>query len=310
MLPTALLLVCLAPAQGEVVDRIAAVVEKDVITLSEVYALGGEFIENAAQGGLMDDPARRSAELEVLEELVQRALVAREIEDLGLLVTSDEIDRAIDDIAQSNGVDRARLKVEVERSGLEWSNYRHELEQELRKLKFDQVVIQPRISVTEDEVLDIYNRTVRTGEGPTRRTIQSILLRESAGPEAVERLGIAKARLANSESWATIVAEFPESPYASAGGEMGVFSAGELMEPLDGPAFSLGVGEVSYPIVVPGVGTFLLRVDAVIFAEPPSLESVRGELEGRLVQDKVAQETQIWLAQARRRVTVDIKLAP
>ena len=42
----------------------------------------------------------------------------------------------------------------------------------------------------------------------------------------------------------------------------------------------------------------------------PPLESLRGELEGRLVQDKVAQETQIWLAQARRRVTVDIKLAP
>ena len=51
---TALWLVCIAPAQGEVVDRIAAVVEKDVITLSEVYALGGEFIENAAQGGPMD----------------------------------------------------------------------------------------------------------------------------------------------------------------------------------------------------------------------------------------------------------------
>ncbi len=310
MLSTALWLICLSPAKGEVVDRIAAVVEKDVITLSEVYALGGEFIENAAQGGLMDDPARKAAELEVLEELVQRALVAQEIEDLGLLVTSDEIDRAIDDIAQSNGVDRARLKVEVERSGLSWENYRHELEQELRKLKFDQVVIQPRISITEDEVLDIYNRQIRTAEGPTRRTIQSILLRESAGPEAGDRLAAAKARLADSESWSAVVAEFPESPYASLGGEIGVFSAGELMEPLDGPAFSLGVGEVSELIVVPGVGTFLLRVDAVISAEPPSLESVRGELEGRLVQDKVAQETQIWLAQARRRVTVDIKLAP
>jgi peptidyl-prolyl cis-trans isomerase SurA len=310
VLPTALLLLCLAPAQGEVVDRIAAVVEKDVITLSEVYALGGEFIESAAQGRGMDDPARRTAELEVLEELVQRALVAREIEDLGLLVTADEIDRAIDDIAQSNDVDRARLKVEVERSGLEWGNYRHELEQELRKLKFDQVVIQPRISISEDEVLDVYNRNVRSAEGPTRRTIQSILLRETVGPEAVERLEAARARLADSETWAAVVAEFPESPYASLGGEMGVFLAGELMEPLDGPAFSLGVGGVSDLIVVPGVGTFLLRVDSVISAEPPSLESVRGELEGRLVQDKVAQETQIWLAQARRRVTVDIKLAP
>ena len=34
---------------GALVDRIAAVVNDEVITLSEVYELGGEFIENRVQ---------------------------------------------------------------------------------------------------------------------------------------------------------------------------------------------------------------------------------------------------------------------
>jgi len=300
------------PAYAELVDRIAAVVDQEVITLSEVYAIGGEFIEHAAGGEGMEAPSRREAELEVLDELIHRALISREIEQLGLLVTADEVDRAIDDIARSNNVDRSRLRVEVEKSGLDWPTYRGELEQELQRVKFDQVVIQPRITLAEDEVRDLYNRQVREVGGASRRELQCILLPFSVSPEEEGRARLldARARLVAGESWETVAADFPESPYANQLGALGLFEKGELHPALDGVAFALAVGEISELIHMPDSGLVLLRVLSEQRAEPPGLESMRQELQGRLMQQKMAQETELWLAQAKRRVSVEVKLEP
>ena len=49
-------------------DRIAAVVNDEVVTLSEVYEMGRDFIETRAQSGLAGE--RRTAELEVLDSLI------------------------------------------------------------------------------------------------------------------------------------------------------------------------------------------------------------------------------------------------
>lgn len=306
----ALLLGLSRPASAELVDRIAAVVDQEVITLAEVYALGGEFIEQAAEGAAMEDSRRRSAELEVLDELVHRALIAREIEQLGLLVTADEIDRAIDDISRSNNVDRQRLRAEVEKSGLDWGAYRGELEQELQRMKFDQVVIQPRITVAEDEIRDLYNRQAREQLGPRRRELQCILLPFSASPEEEARVRLleARERILAGESWESISADFPESPYANQGGVLGFFEQGELHPALDGPAFALAIGETSQPVLMADTGLILLRVLSERRADLPPLEAMQDELRGRLMQQKVAQETELWLAQTKRRVSVDVKL--
>ena len=102
-------LVSSTPAQAEVVDRVAAVVNKEVITLSEVYDYGGDFIEQQVLGAPRNDPRRRSLELEVLDFLIQRALVNQEVRALGMDVTRDELERALEDTARANGITWALL---------------------------------------------------------------------------------------------------------------------------------------------------------------------------------------------------------
>ena len=102
---------------GAIVDRVAAVVNDDVITLSEVYELGGEFIEKAVEDASGNPTRRREAEIEVLDSLIKRHLISQEIAKLGLDVTDVELDRTVDDIARRNGLERDQLRSEVEKSG-------------------------------------------------------------------------------------------------------------------------------------------------------------------------------------------------
>ena len=78
-------------AFGQTVDRIAAVVDDEVITLSEVYELGSDFIVGkcGAEGG--EPECYREAEVEVLETLVKWALVRQQLKQLEMGVTGEEV---------------------------------------------------------------------------------------------------------------------------------------------------------------------------------------------------------------------------
>ncbi len=272
-LPILVGLVVGAADARELVDRVAAVVEGDVIALTEVYDLGAEYIEGrASEGGT----ARRAAELEVLEELIDRALVDQEVVRLGLEVTEEELDRAIDDVARQNGINRQRLQHEVERSGMDWPLYRSEVEQQLRFMKFNQTVILPRVNIPEDELSSTYRQ----------RYV------ESAGEDCL-----------------VVAADDPDSPYAALDTEFGNFLPGELLPEMDTAIFSIGVGQVTEPLESSG-GIFLLRVAALLPAEIPPYEEAREQLMLELQSVKGEQELALWATQARRRSSVEIRLAP
>lgn len=307
------LLVSGGSALAEIVDRVAAVVNKEIITLSEIYDLGGDYIEQVAPGARADAPARRLAELDVLESLIQRRLVAQELDRLGMDVTSEELERSIDDIARQNGMDRQRLRGEVERSGLPWTLYREELEENLRQMKFGQIVLQPRVSYTEDELRDLYKRRVRSLTSSESRSLQAIFLQW--GPDATpeERAEVAlriselRARFLDGESWSALVLETTDSVLAGAGGELGTFQRGEAVAEIEGPSFAAEVGGVTEPIAVPN-GVLLVRVASASQGEPPSFEDVRVDLEQELMQTKLEQEMELWYTQARRQASVSVRL--
>ena len=328
------LLLLAASSWAGVVDRVAAVVNGEVITLSEVYDLGGDFIEQRAAEGA--DPAlRRDGELEVLDSLILRRLISQEIERLGLDVTEVELDRAIDDIAQRNGLNREQLQTEVERTGLPWSEYRTELKENLRQMKFNQGVIQPRITVNEDELKDAYRRLVSAAELPEvvelgaifiaapplapeidlaslpreQRAEAQRLIREAevAAQQNAEKIAAIQERIAAGEDFAEIAALADEGPYGAQGGRMGTYREGELVATLDEPAFALQVGELSAPIVT-GQGSFLLYVFDRYPESPPEFDEVRDRLFEQVYAERIEDETEIWYQQSRRKSAVLIKL--
>ncbi len=303
---------CTGAQAQELVDRVAAVVERDVITLSEVYELGAEFIEGRAE---IDERERRVAELEVLDELINRTLVDQEVERLELQVTEEELDRSIDDIARQNGINLERLRYEVERSGMSWEAYRSEIEQQLQFMKFNQTVIAPRITVPEDELEALYRQRYvdSAAEGP--RQLGAIFWAWSADTTPEERAALAleaaevKARLDGGEAWLDVVRSVPQSPYAALDGDFGAFERGELLPEMDAIAFSLQVGQVGEPVAV-SAGIFLLRVTAELPPEIPTFDEVEQVLLAEVSQVRGEEELALWASQARRRAAVEVRLAP
>lgn len=308
-----LLLACVGTAQAGVVDRIAAVVNDEVVTLSEVYELGGGFITERTKDAPDDLGVRRAAELEVLDSIVRRRLVSQEMRRLQLEVTDVEVDRAIDDVARRHGSDRSTVREEIERSGMTWTQYRSEIRESIQEQKFVQAIIRPRISENEDQIRDAYRRMSDGTDAPQIAELGALFLAfpDGAG-DAAKKAVLAKAtaasrRVSRGESFAEVSAELDQGPYGAKGGEMGTYKQGELLDILDKPAFATEVGKLTAPIIT-GQGVFLIEVRSRKAAPVRKYEEVRDEIAAKIYQGQIAREKDTWYQQTRRSAAVEIKL--
>lgn len=294
-----------------VVDRVAASVNDEVITLSEIYDFGGDYIEEQTEIGSQDAAtARRRAEREVLDRLIERILVEQEIAALQLTVTEQELDRTIDDIARRNGLDRAGLRREIERSGMSWDSYRSQLQGDLQQMKFAQAILRPRVNITEDEVRDAYNRLGQTA--PQLVRLQAIFLAFPADP-AQREATLARAQALQTqaagmttEQFAALSRERDEAGFGAQGGEMGRFGKGELLPALDSAVHGLSAGAISAPVVL-DQGVFILRVVG-FEAATQDLDAVREQLMEQLFEARMTEEQARWLEQARARASIRVLL--
>ena len=280
------------------IDRIAAVVNEEVIALSEVYELAEQYITQNNQ----TDASRRQAELTVLDSLIVRILMTQELQRLGIDPNVEEVDQAVDNVAKANKMDKARLRVEVEKTGISWSQYQREMRDSIRQMKFNQTILQPRITVNEDTLLDNYRR--RLLDLPKEVDLGAIFL---AGP-ANDKLANVQKRLANGELFSSLAAQLDEGGFASANGRMGKFKQGTLRPDLDKVAFSLEVGKVSEPLC-DQAGCFLLQVFSKSDVAAPTFESMRAQILDEYYAKRFERELALWADQARRKASIEIKLA-
>lgn len=293
---------------GRLTDRVAAVVNDDVITVSEVYELGADFIEEAVTNG--GEAQRHPAEHAVLQRLIERRLVEQQIQTLKLDVTEQELDRAIDDVARRNGMDRDQVRAAVEQQGMDWDTFRAEQREQLREIKFQRSVLQPRITITEDELRDAFLRAGGTLGGESA-TVQGLLLSIPRGADAAALQAVkarakeAELRLITGESFAAVAEAYDEGTTRASAGEMGAFERGQLVPELDGPVFAAEIGkpfvvELPTAILVMRV-TDKKRVDT-------GLEGARAKLTDTIFAERMEREQERWAEQARRASIVRVLL--
>lgn len=306
-----------APVWATPVDRVAAVVGDDVIAWSEIYDVGGEFIEQRCPVDDAKGSCRRTAELEVLDALIRNALIQQKLAELGYATTSDEVDHAIDRVALDYGLpDREALRVEVEKAGVAWEDYRAQLRDQIQQLKFTENVIRPRVTVTDAEVEDLYRRMAREVTGATQLALQGFfvgvgeLTPEARAAKLTEIQGVIADLRAGKRDWVTTVVQLDTGPYGAKNGEMGTFAKGQLAPAVEAAVWDAPVDSYVGPIDL-GPGVLVVRVmGRSASSDIQPLEAVREQLRAKLVEDRLEDEVIQWYQQTRRHAAVKVLLPP
>ena len=238
-------------AQGvTLVDRIVAVVNKDVITASELAeAVAAAQRQLRRQGTPL--PERALLERQMLERLILEKAQLQMARDTGIRVDELQLDRAVQRIAQNNNMSLADFRRALERDGVSFQAWREDLREQILLSRLREREVDERIQVSDTEI-DLFLAELK-GKPDTRVEYQvwHILVRvpEQATPERIEAAR-ARAQKALAEAraggdFASLAASYSDAPDALQGGTIGWRSHDRLPELFAGTLAGMKPGEVS-----------------------------------------------------------------
>jgi peptidyl-prolyl cis-trans isomerase SurA len=180
------------------------------------------------------NPTERSARAaalrrEVLDRLVDEHLILQQANELKLSVSSEDVDRTIEQIKRDNGLSDAQLADELRKAGQSMSSYRQELKKQIMRLRVINIAVGSKVTVSDSDVQSYYERHMKSGNNvQVRASHIFIAIPENADASTVlTKEAVAKKllnRAKGGEDFATLAKEFSEDPATRAeGGDLGFF---------------------------------------------------------------------------------------
>jgi peptidyl-prolyl cis-trans isomerase SurA len=248
----------------ELVDRIVAIVNKEVVTASELRERV-ELAERELRRQGTAAPERSVLERQVLERLILDKAQLLLAAETGLRVDEVQLDRAIERIAQNNNLTLANFRQALERDGVPMDKFREEVRRQIIMQRLREREVDERIDVSESEI-DLYLEEQKTsGTRRVEYNVAHILVRlpEQASPERIAqaRARIEKAReeARSGTDFSRLAASYSDAGDALQGGQMGWRPADRLPELFASALQALKPGEVTEVLRSPG-GFHLLKL--------------------------------------------------
>jgi parvulin-like peptidyl-prolyl isomerase len=307
----------LAPAAGlsKVVDRIVAVVNDDIITLSELESAFQPFkkrIDDTYRGPDKNKVIADGHNM-ILNRMIDNRLIQQRSTKMGIVVKDEEVMNTIKDMLRRRNIPMTELTTIMEREGSSLEAYKQEMKDQMTRMRLLRRELKATILVSDEEIGEDYVKRRHEYEGKEAVQIKQILI---LLPQNADRGVQAKLkadaemlhkRLIEGESFDLLAAQFSQGPSAATGGDVGFLEKGTMLPDVDAVAFRLAKDEISEVIVSP-VGFHIIKVLDKRGAGIKPVEIVREEIKVKLEEEKMEKRYEEWIVDLRKRSHIEIKL--
>jgi peptidyl-prolyl cis-trans isomerase SurA len=294
-------------ARAEIIERIIVKVNGEIITLSEfqqrqIAAAQAANVPPEQIGSFL-----RQANARLLQNAIDEILLSQRAEDSGLLLPPEFADEIIDDIKQQNNITtEEEFQAALAQEGLTLDDLRENIRKSYTRQMMVRRDIESRISVSEEQVLDEYEKRKSTDFTRSATiTLQEIFVAEEAGGMTLATEIVERAR--SGEDFATLARTHSAAPTASTGGEIGEIAQGDLSPELEKEAFALSVGSVSDPIAVEG-GHRILKVVAKTTGSVVPFASAKQRIRREMQADLFNKEYEVYIAELREKADIELRV--
>jgi peptidyl-prolyl cis-trans isomerase SurA len=253
--------------QGQLLDRVVAIVNDGVVLNSDLDAEVAAVSERLHEQKL-ELPAQNVLRQQVLERLVLQEIQVQRANKAGVKVSDENVNKALEDIAQRNGMTLTQLPDALTKQGIDYPTYREEIRREIMLQMLRQRDVLQHISVTPREIDQFLEKQAKTPSAQNEYNVSHILI--AVGQEATQAQLDAAAKRANDvyerakggEDFAKLAVAYSNSQTAFDGGALGWRKGSELPTFLTDVIAKLKPGEVSEPLRTP-TGFHIIRLNEI-----------------------------------------------
>ena len=257
-----------SPSHAQRSDSIAAVVNEDVITYTDLYDRMNLVITSSRMPNTQEFKERLLPQ--VLTGMITEQLQIQEAERLSLETTEEEIDGAFAELAGQNELTPEQFQTVLRRDGINLDSLRKQMKSQLAWGKVIQSQIRPRVSLSDSDIDEEIERLKRR-EGQEEYFIAEIVLpygEDTNADEAEVRntaRDLSRQLQADIRKFPSAARQFSQSPTAAGGGIIGWITPDQMSEDIALALENMDVESVSQAIKTDGSYTILfLRQKRVI----------------------------------------------
>jgi peptidyl-prolyl cis-trans isomerase SurA len=300
----------------EIVERIVAVVNNDIITYLEVQEAMSPYEAQIKAVGY--DPEKEqqmlySVRSDVVEKLVDEKIIDQEIKRYKISVSDQDIDSDIERIKKSKMWSDEEFRKALEYEGMTIESYRESLKANALRAKLLNTVVRANIVITKEDVTAYYESNIEKYQGELKYHLRNIIMRvlEDTGTaekgSVLEKMKNIEAALENGASFESLARQYSESVLAKNGGDLGVLAykdfSSQLKEALEG----LSIGDYT-AVLDTDQGYQIFYIEDILKENEMPLEEVYSEIENTLYTELSEKAFKDWLKTLRETSHIKIIL--
>jgi peptidyl-prolyl cis-trans isomerase SurA len=293
-----------------IIDGIAAIVNGDIITYSQVRGLSAprERLLRTQYHGEELDKQINAARSAALQDLIDRQLIVQSFHKEKFELPEHFVDERVNDIIREDfGGDRNTFI-----KTLQAQNYSLT---EFKKMEMEKIIVsamrsknvKPVTTISPTKVTEYYkqHKAEFTAKEQVKLRLIMIPTRAAEGNTAAQK-AIAEeilGKLADGAPFDRMAQMYSEDATRDAGGDWGWIERKTLAPPLEKVAFNLPPGRVSHVIEL-GPNFYIMKIEEKRGGDTPSFAKLRPEIEKKLIQEESQRQQEIWLAGLRQKAYI------
>ena len=289
--------------RGEVIDKVIAIVNDDIITLKDLE--GYIHLEQKKQFTSVNEYLRNLQLREKLDIFIESMLLKQQARRFNITVTDSDIESVIENIKKQNLITDAELRDQLKKDNVTYEQFTEGLRMNLLRTKVLMRVLSTEINITENTLKSYYDSHLELFRDEELHLQQIFISGQRRDIE--ERANRAYAKLKGGTSFAEVARNFSDDPSASQGGDIGFVKRSDLIPTLRESLNNLATGSFTEIVPTP-YGLNILKLVEVKQSDILPFETVKDAVHEHLAMEESNKRYREYIERLKKSSYIEVKI--
>ncbi len=289
---------------GEVMDRIIAIVNDDIITLKE--AEKHVRVEKEGKFVSINEYLTNLRLQEKIDLLIDDVLIQQQAKRLKIDIEEKEVEAIIENIKKQYLINDAELRQKLKEDNISYEDFKMGLRNNLLKNRLLNRVISPEVNVNEQDLRQYYDKHKEEFINEEYRLQQIFVSGQQS--DGSKRISEAYKLLQEGRTFETVVKDYSDDKKsAETGGDIGFAKKVDLIPQLREVAGLLAIGAYSSIITTP-YGFHILKLSEKKKGETMTFEMAKDIINEKIIQEESEKRYKDYIAKLRKSSYIEVKI--
>jgi parvulin-like peptidyl-prolyl isomerase len=293
----------------DVIEEIVAVVNDDIITLSQFRAEHEDFLQALRGQFKGEEFEKRYAAMKenLLEKMITDLLLLQEAKKMEGMDPDEQLRLWLENLKKENNINTdAELIRALQEQGVDFEEWKKKMKENMMRDAVIGSEVRRNIVVDDSEIVSYYKLHPEEFTELPEYKLRAIYLSAEGGNEEVEaKKREISEKISSGEDIGSLASKYSEGPEKENQGELGSFKKGELEKDLEQAVEQLKVGEIA-PWLKVRAGWFLLKLEEKKESRLKSFEEARSEIEAKFFNEKSQKKLEEFLKKLKEKSLIKI----